>query len=145
DERLAIRSVKAYPVKVGGLFRDAPPKFTSDYDPARWRWFGPFAQLAGALIVEIQTEKGITGYGLGSGGGAGAYIIEHHLKDLLIGVNALNTELLWDQMYSSTLFYGRKGVPIMAISGVDLALWDIRGKHAGQPVHRLLGGPTKAM
>src|SRR5262245_36718655 len=103
DERLAIRSVKAYPVKVGGLFRDAPPKFTSDYDPARWRWFGPFAQLAGALIVEIQTEKGITGYGLGSGGGAGAYIIEHHLKDLLIGVNALNTELLWDQMYSSTL------------------------------------------
>ena len=46
-------------------------------------------------------------------------------------------------MYNSTLFYGRKGVTIMAISGVDLALWDIRGKHAGQPVYKLLGGPNR--
>src|SRR2546425_554293 len=57
--------------------------------------------------------------------------------------NPLNIELLWDQMYSSTSFYGRKGVTIMAISGIDLALWDIAGKRAGQPVYRLLGGATK--
>ena len=46
-------------------------------------------------------------------------------------------------MYNSSLFYGRKGVTIMAMSGVDLALWDIRGKHAGQPVYKLLGGPNR--
>ncbi|MBI1790778.1 MAG: L-rhamnonate dehydratase [Acidobacteria bacterium] len=143
DTRLAISSVKAYPVKVGGLYRDKPPKFASDFDPARSRWMGPFAQLTGAILVEIQTGQGITGYGLGCGGAAGAVIIEQHLKDLLVGANALNVELLWEQMYNSTLFYGRKGVAIMAISGVDLALWDIRGKHLGQPVWRLLGGPTK--
>ncbi|MGH9658805.1 MAG: enolase C-terminal domain-like protein [Bryobacteraceae bacterium] len=142
-ERLEIVSVRAQPVQVGGLFSRTAPKFASDFDPARSRWFGPFAQLAGALLVEIKTKQGITGYGLGSGGGAAAYIIEHHLKDLLVGASAANIELLWDQMYNATLFYGRKGVVIMAMSGVDLALWDIRGKQAGQPVHRLLGGPTK--
>ncbi|MEX2260394.1 MAG: enolase C-terminal domain-like protein [Bryobacteraceae bacterium] len=143
QERLTIASVRAFPVKVGGLYGSEAPKFESEYDPKRWRWMGPFSQLAGAILVEIKTREGITGYGLGCGGKVGVTIIEGHLRDLLIGVNPLNVELLWDQMYNSTLFYGRRGVVIMAISGVDLALWDIRGKHAGQPVHRLLGGPTK--
>lgn len=142
-ERLVISSVRAVPVAVGGIYRRTVPKFTSDFDPARWRWMGPFAQLPGAILVEIKTEQGLTGHGLGCGGAAGATIIEQHLRDLLIGANALNVELLWEQMYSSTLFYGRKGVAIMAISGVDLALWDLRGKHMGQPVWKLLGGPVK--
>ena len=77
-------------------------------------------------------------------GGAAKYVIENHLADLLIGANPLAVELIWDQMYNSSLFYGRKGLVIMAISGVDLALWDIRGKRAGLPVHKLLGGPVKA-
>lgn len=142
-DRLEITEVKVHPVQVGGIYPSEPPKFTSDFDPARSRWMGPFAQLPGAIIVEIRTKPGLTGYGMGCGGGAGAFIIEHHLKDLLVGANALNVELLWEQMYQSTLFYGRKGVTIMAISGVDLALWDLRGRHYQQPVHRLLGGPTR--
>ncbi|MSV30702.1 MAG: L-rhamnonate dehydratase [Bryobacterales bacterium] len=142
-EKLTITSVRAIPVNVGGLFQREAPKFTSDFDPARSRWFGPFAQLAGAITVEIKTNRGLTGYGLGGGGGAAAYVIEHHLAGLLVGANASQVELLWEQLYNSTLFYGRKGLPIMAISGIDNALWDIRGKQAGQPVHALLGGPTK--
>jgi L-rhamnonate dehydratase len=142
-----ITSVRAWPVDLsvtlGGTFRRSAPKFTSDYDPRRWRSFGPFAQLVGAIMVEIRTDQGITGYGMGGGGGAGKYVIEHHLADLLIGANPLNVELLWDQLYNSMLLYGRKGLPIMALSGVDLALWDICGKAAGQPVYKLLGGPTK--
>jgi L-rhamnonate dehydratase len=142
-ERLPIAAVKAYPIKVPGMAGGAAPKFTSDFDPARSRWIGPFAQLGGAILVEIQTEQGLTGYGMGGGGAAAATIIEQHLGPLISGANALGVELLWEQMYNSTLFYGRKGVTIMAISGVDLALWDIRGKHAGQPVYKLLGGPNR--
>lgn len=142
-KRLEIRSVRAarIPLRPASVF--GTKEFKSDYDPARWRWFGPFSQLTGEILVRIDTSDGITGYGLGGGGGAGVYIIEHHLKDLLVGANALNIELLWDQIYASTSFYGRRGVPIMALSGIDLALWDIAGKHAGQPVHQLLGGAVR--
>ncbi|HZT28350.1 MAG TPA: enolase C-terminal domain-like protein [Bryobacteraceae bacterium] len=147
EQNLKITSVRAWPVDLAvtlaGTFQHAAPKFSSDFDPRRSRWFGPFSQLIGAIIVEIRTDRGITGYGMGGGGGAGKYIIEHHLADLLVSSNPLRVELLWDQMYHSMLFYGRKGVPIMALSGVDLALWDICGKAAGRPVHQLLGGPTK--
>ncbi|MFN7924232.1 MAG: enolase C-terminal domain-like protein, partial [Bryobacteraceae bacterium] len=117
--------------------------FSSDHDPARMRWFGPFSQLAGAILVQIQTDQGITGYGMGGGGGAACYIVENHLKDLLLDANALNVELLWDQIFASTSFYGRKGVAIQALSGIDLALWDIAGKHANLPVWRLLGGAAQ--
>src|SRR6266849_1233856 len=143
DTKLKIASVKAYPIKVAGMAGGALPTFTSDFDSARSRWIGPFSQLGGAILVEIKTEQGLTGYGMGGGGGAGAYIIEHHLGPLITGANALNVEAIWEQMYRASLFYGRKGVTIMAISGVDLALWDICGKHAGQPVYKLLGGPNR--
>ncbi len=137
--RLKITSVEAAAVPLLPTSRFGTPKFTSDFDPARMRWFGPFSQLAGSILVRIQTDQGITGWGLGGGGGAAVYIIEHHLRDLLIGANALNVELLWDQMFASTSFYGRRGLPVMAMSGVDLALWDIAGKHAGRPAWGLLG------
>ena len=146
--KLKVASVRAWPVELsinlGGTFQRRPPKFNSDFDTRRWRSFGPFSQLMGAILVEIRTDQGITGYGMGGGGGAGKYIIEHHLADLLVGSDPLQVELLWDQLYNSMLFYGRKGLGVMALSGVDLALWDICGKAAGQPVYKLLGGATKA-
>jgi len=141
--KLKVTSVKAVPLGLLPAARFGQNRFQSDYDPARRRWFGPFSQLAGAILVEVRTDQGLTGYGMGGGGGAACYIIANHLQDLVVGANPLNVELLWDQMFASTSFYGRKGVAIMAMSGIDLALWDIAGKAAGAPVCQLIGGAVK--
>ena len=142
---IQIRAVNAYPVYINqrsdGLL-DAP-SFSSDDDPRRWRYGGPFEQLPSAIIAIIKTDQGITGFGMGAGGSAAVEIIDGHLKHLLIDANPLNVEQLWDQMYSSALFYGRRGLFTMALSAVDNALWDIAGKHARQPVYRLLGGQPR--
>jgi L-rhamnonate dehydratase len=142
--KLKIVSVDTYPVRLAGRGGPAAaPKFDSDFDVRRWRYRGPFAQLVGAVIVVIKTDQGVTGFGLGAGGSVAAEIIRGHLGHLLIGTNPLNVELLWDQLYTSGNAYGRRGVFVMALSGVDNALWDILGKATGQPVYRLLGGTTK--
>jgi L-rhamnonate dehydratase len=143
DRKIKIVSVKAVPLRLLGTGRFGTSKFDSDHDPARWRWFGPFSQLAGSILVQIRTDQGITGYGLGGGGGAAVYVIENHIKDLLAGANPLNVELLWEQIFASTSFYGRKGIAIQALSGIDLALWDIAGKFAGVPCWQLLGGKVR--
>jgi L-alanine-DL-glutamate epimerase-like enolase superfamily enzyme len=96
-----------------------------------------------AVLVRITTDEGLEGIGsAGVGNGAAAYVLEHHLKPILLGQNPFDVELLWEKMYRSTLNYGRKGLVIEAISAVDIALWDILGKAAGQPVYNLLGGKT---
>ncbi|MSV33075.1 MAG: L-rhamnonate dehydratase [Bryobacterales bacterium] len=138
-----IDSVRAWVMPLLGTGRFGTANFKGDYDPARSRWFGPFSQLAGSILVEIKTTGGLTGYGLGGGGSAAVHVIDTHLRDLLLKADPSNIELLWEQMYSSSLFYGRKGLAIQAISGIDLALWDLAGKAAGKPVYQLLGGATK--
>ena len=143
--RIRIRSVDAYPVYINqrsdGLLD--PPTFSSDDDPDRWSYGGAFSQLPSAIIAIIKTDQGLDGFGMGAGGSAAAEIIHGHLRHLLVGADPLNVERLWDQMYSSALFYGRRGIFAMALSAVDNALWDIAGKHAGQPVHTLLGGQPR--
>jgi L-alanine-DL-glutamate epimerase-like enolase superfamily enzyme len=62
------------------------------------------------------------------------------LRQLLLGENPLETERLWQQMYRRTMYCGRRSVMISAMSAIDMALWDIKGKHYGEPIHRLLGG-----
>lgn len=143
DTGLRIDRIKVYVAPVLPESQFGTSRFKSDEDPARWRWRGPFSQLAGAIFVEIGTKQGVTGFGMGGGGAAARLIIEKHLSGLLLSTDPLRVELLWDQMYSSSLFYGRRGVTIMALSGIDLALWDIIGKHYGKPVYKLLGGPIK--
>lgn len=138
-----IVSVKAAAVPLLPTSRFGKAEFKSDHDPARLRWFGPFSQLAGSILVQIRTQAGLTGYGMGGGGTAAVHIIDNHLKDLLIGTNPSNIELLWNQMFASSSFYGRRGLPVMAMSGIDLALWDILGKRVGQPVWQLLGGAAR--
>jgi L-rhamnonate dehydratase len=141
--RHKIAAVDAFHTPLAPTSRFGTSTFQDDFDRARWRWFGPFSQISGSVVIRIRTNTGITGYGLGGGGGAAVYIIEHHLRDLLLGVDPLNIEMLWDQMHGSTAFYGRRGLGTMAISGIDLALWDIAGKAAGLPVYKLAGGATK--
>jgi L-rhamnonate dehydratase len=96
----------------------------------------------GPEAVEITTDKGIKGIGFG-GPGCG-FVIEKHLTKLLMGEDPFNVEEIWDIMWRSTLYYGRKGLVVHAISAVDLALWDIIGKALEMPVYRLLGGETKS-
>jgi L-rhamnonate dehydratase len=71
-------------------------------------------------------------------------VIDLHLKPLLLGADPWDIEFLWQHMYRKTMAFGRKGIGMTAISAVDIALWDLLGKSAKQPVFRLLGGRTKA-
>jgi L-rhamnonate dehydratase len=99
--------------------------------------------VLGSLVVEIEAEDGTVGFAVTTGGDPAAYVVEKHLARFLVGRNPADYETIWDQMYFSTLFYGRKGLVINAISGVDLALWDLIGKLRGEPVYQLLGGAVR--
>ena len=97
----------------------------------------------GGLVVEVETASGLIGTGISQGGDAAAFLIERHLNRFLIGSDPRDVERIWDQMYRSTMYYGRKGLALFAISAVDLALWDLCGKLRDEPVYMLLGGETK--
>jgi len=97
------------------------------------------------LIVEVFTDDGHVGLGNAAlAPQITKQVIDLYLKPLLIGQEAWDIEHLWQHMYRKTLPFGRKGIGMVAISAVDIALWDLLGKSARQPVYRLLGGRTKA-
>ncbi|HEX6802965.1 MAG TPA: L-rhamnonate dehydratase [Terriglobales bacterium] len=97
------------------------------------------------LIVEVFTDDGIVGIGNAAlSPRIAKQVIDIHLKPILIGADPWNSEFLWQHMYRKTMAFGRKGTVMAAISAVDIAIWDILGKSAKQPVFRLLGGRTKA-
>ncbi len=99
--------------------------------------------VLGSLVVEIETEDGVIGCATGSGGEPAAWLIRNHFARFLVGEDARNINRIWDEMYRASLPYGRKGLPIMAISAVDLALWDLNGKVRGEPVYNLIGGLSR--
>jgi L-alanine-DL-glutamate epimerase-like enolase superfamily enzyme len=98
----------------------------------------------GWLIVEIETDSGHSGIGNAAlAPRVTKQIIDQYLKPLLLGRDPFDIEFLWQLMFRNTMAFGRKGIGMVAISAVDIALWDIVGKAACQPVFRLLGGRTK--
>src|ERR1700678_4436941 len=98
----------------------------------------------GWLIVEVFTDDGLVGVGNAAlAPQVTKQVIDLYLKPLLIGQDPWDVERLWQQMYRKTMAFGRKGIGMVAISAVDIALWDLLGKSAKQPVYRLLGGRTK--
>jgi len=112
------------------------------YEPQRDRVSGgsPIAYV----IVEVVTDDGIKGYGsVGAANGNAIFTIENHLKYVLLNQNPFDTEVLWERMFRESINYGRKGMVIEAISALDIALWDIKGRALGQPVYNLLGGKTR--
>ena len=100
-----------------------------------------------STLVRIRTAEGLEGIGEAYGlptPQVTATIIDNLLAPMLIGRDAGASEALWDLMFTAQAAAGRTGGFYMeALSGIDLALWDLRGKALGQPVHRLLGGPVR--
>lgn len=105
-----------------------------------------------ALLIRIHTDEGITGIGEVDSlppvikaivEAPPSHEIASGLKALLVGENPLETDRLWEKMYRGSIYYGRRGPAVHAISGIDIALWDIKGKVLGQPIYLLLGGPRR--
>ena len=99
-----------------------------------------------AHLVEIETDEGITGWGECFGPGnialANKYIVEKVIQPLIIGEDPINKEYIWHKVYNLLRDSGQKGMPIQALSGIDIALWDILAKKAKLPLYQLLGGKT---
>ena len=96
------------------------------------------------LIVEVFTDQGHVGIGNAAlAPQVTKQTIDLYLKPILLGADPWDIEFLWQHMYRKTMAFGRKGIGMVAISAVDIALWDLLGKYAKQPVYRLLGGRTK--
>lgn len=102
---------------------------------------GWYYKTKGALVVEIQTDAGITGWGDCYGPAAvNRAIVETLLKPAVIGRDPFDVEVLWEELYNKVKDYGLTGMTISAISGIDIALWDIIGKAVAKPIHKLIGG-----
>jgi L-rhamnonate dehydratase len=147
-----IKTVRAFTVRGGGAdYHDqeenhwidgqisTPMSKYPEYRAQR-RSFG--LNVLGSLVVEVEATNGEVGIAVTTGGDLGCWIIEKHLARFIEGKKVTEIATIWDQMFNSTLFYGRKGIVINAISGVDLALWDLLGRIRQLPVHELLGGAT---
>ena len=99
-----------------------------------------------AHLVEVETDEGITGWGECFGPGnialANKYIVEKVIQPLIKGDDPLNKEHIWHKVYNLLRDSGQKGMPIQALSGIDIALWDILAKKSNLPLYQLLGGKT---
>ncbi|MEV0612007.1 mandelate racemase/muconate lactonizing enzyme family protein [Nonomuraea sp. NPDC050404] len=111
-------------------------KLKTTFGMSQWQW-----ESRASCLVEIVTDEGIVGWGECFGPAQGARaLIDSVFAPLLAGADPFEHVALWESMYNRSREWGRAGVPIAAISGVEIALWDVIGKALGQPVHRLLGG-----
>ena len=145
-----IKQIRAFTVRGGGAdYHDQEPDHWIDGQistpmskypeyRAQRRSFG--LNVLGSLVVEIEASNGEVGVAVTTGGDLGCWIIEKHLARFIEGKKVSEIAMMWDQMFNATLFYGRKGIVINAISGVDLALWDLLGRIRQLPVYELLGG-----
>lgn len=91
--------------------------------------------VLGTVVAEVEAEDGTVGIGTSTGGPPAAWLVEHHLSRFVEGKRADEIELAWDQMWRGSLYYGRKGLAVNALSAVDLALWDLLGRLRDEPVH----------
>lgn len=107
------------------------------------------ASCQDAVLVRVRTDTGLEGIGEADSSpevvkaiidAPFSHNIACGLRELLIGENPLETERLWNKMYKGTVYFGRTSVTISAMAAIDMALWDLKGKHFGEPIHRLLGG-----
>jgi L-rhamnonate dehydratase len=143
---MRIKDIRTRVVQWRGQTVSLPPHFCTnpmdllELPEASMRTF----TFHGWLIVEVFTDDGHVGIGNAAlAPQVTRQVIDLYLKPLLIGQDPWDIEFLWQHMYRKTMAFGRKGIGMAAISAVDIALWDVLGKSAKQPVYRLLGGRTK--
>lgn len=107
------------------------------------------ASCQDAVLVRVRTDDGLEGVGEADSSpevvkaivdAPFSHNIACGLRELLVGEHPLETERLWEKMYRGTVYFGRTSVTLTAMAAIDMALWDLKGKHFGEPVHRLLGG-----
>jgi L-rhamnonate dehydratase len=101
------------------------------------------------LIIKVETDEGITGWGeVDTAPYVGRAIVDAYmshgtcygLREVVLGSDPFDYEQIWNDMWAKTYYYGRTGPVVHVMSGIDMAIWDIMGKVAGKPVHKLLGG-----
>jgi len=127
---MKIISVRAIPLAVP--IREAAPVAST------WS-----ARASKQILVEVKTDSGLTGWGEAFAYGvplAVCNVIEDGLAPIVVGADPTEIEALVDRMHRALMIWGRRGLAMMAVSGVELALWDIAGKARGVPVYALLGG-----
>jgi L-rhamnonate dehydratase len=104
------------------------------------------------LVIKVYTDEGITGIGEVDSAPEAVQALVHRksshaiagsLRDLLVGEDPRDVERLWQKMYRGLIYIGRRGIALHALSGIDIALWDIKGKAEGKPVYELLGGAKR--
>ena len=149
---MKIKNVRAFPINIepnpttkarvekdpkGGDFVTPMARYTTDR-PGR-SWAANWERVA----CVVTAEDGTWGLGLSAASGPVSSIINDHLSELLVGLNPMSTEKLWDMMRRASAAHGTAGLNSYAISAVDNAIWALKGKLIGQPVYELLGGPVK--
>jgi L-alanine-DL-glutamate epimerase-like enolase superfamily enzyme len=133
---MQIRSVSAIPVRVP-ITHGGPP---SGFGGTTW-------DALEHLVVRVDTDEGVTGWGEAFGFNVTlgtAAVLERLVAPLAAGRDPLARRPLMDDLLRQLHLFGRYGVTVFALSGLEIALWDIAGKVAGQPLHRMLGGATRA-
>ena len=106
-------------------------------------WSLGWARTRTALLVEIEAADGTVGWGESYGPARPNAAVVEAMKPLLIGADALASEAIWERLYAAFRDHGQKGLPVQALSGIDVALWDLKGRHFGVPAYRLMGGPVR--
>lgn len=126
------KAIKAHPMSVFSEYKNV------DHSS----WVGPLAYKP--FVVELETDVGVSGFAVNHGGGLlSCALLDKSFRRFIVGKNPLDHTRIWEQMYRAQLPTGQGGISYMAISALDLALWDLRGKLFEQPVYNLIGGATK--
>ncbi len=110
-------------------------------EPFWWSFNG--TQTRGGCLVEVIGEDGTSGWGECFGPPALNAAVVKAFKPLVLGQDAIATEAIWQLLYNRFRDQGQKGLVVTALSGVDIALWDLKGRILETPVHRLMGGPLR--
>lgn len=156
-----IKEIRAFAIRnemVGALYKEhqqpkTPPRrapWTKDAEVAgpmsgyeRFKRLRSSWRFDGAVGCLITADDGTTGFGVTRNGAPVISLINDHFAPLLVGENAMATDRVWDMMMRMSMPYGATGLTSYAISAVDLAMWDLKGKILGVPVYELIGGPAR--